>query len=161
MASTSLTLQGNHYTIKELQLVVRDAAVVPAEIKPFVGIRYHSSTDVYQSFQHLASMPVEFFLVLHLDNKNRVVGMTTASIGSMTASIVHPRDIFRPAIVNLTSSVVFVHNHPSGDPSPSREDIEITSRLQEVGKLIGIRCLDHIIIGNTRYFSFADEGMMR
>ena len=105
-------------------------------------------------------MPAEVFLVLHLDSKNRMVGMTTCSIGSMTASLVHPREVFRPAIANLTAGLIFVHNHPSGDPGPSQEDIQITRRLCEVGTLIGIRCLDHIVIGNGTYFSFADEGML-
>ena len=152
--------QTKHYTIKEFQLVVRDAPAIPAEIQPFVGIQYQSSMAVYQAFSQLSSMTTETFLVLHLDSKNCIVGMTTTSIGSMTASLVHPRAVFRPAIANLTAGLIFGHNHPSGDPGPSTEDIQITKRLCEVGKLIGIRCLDHIIEGNGRYFSFADEGML-
>ena len=100
MAATSLTLQDNqsqtnHYSIKEFQLIVRDAPAIPVEIEPFVGIQYRSSADVYHSFRQLISMPVETFLVVHLDNKNRMVGMTTVSIGSMNASLVHPREVFR------------------------------------------------------------------
>ncbi len=151
----------DHYSIKEFQLLVRDTPVVPAEIQPFVGIQYTSSNQVYQAFQHLASMPVETFVVVHLDGKNRMVGMTTCSIGSMTASLVHPRDVFRPAIANLTAGLILIHNHPSGHPQPSQEDIQITSRLCEVGKLIGIRVLDHVVIGGHGcYFSFADQGML-
>ena len=105
-------------------------------------------------------MPVETFLALHLDGKNRLVGMTTCSIGSMTASLAHPRDIFRPAIANLTAGLIFVHNHPSGDPEPSQADLDITRRLSEVGKVVGIRVLDHVVIGSDRYFSFADEGLI-
>ncbi len=157
MTTPSLT---QTYSIKEFQLLVKDSPVIPAEIQPFVGIQYCSSNQVYQAFQHLASMPIESFLVLHLDNKNRMVGMTTCSIGSMTASLVHPRDVFRPAIANLTAGLILIHNHPSGDPSPSQEDIQITQRLCEAGKLIGIRCLDHVVIGADRYFSFADQGLM-
>jgi DNA repair protein RadC len=165
MSTPSLSQSGspaqtNHYTIKEFQLIVRDAPAIPAEIQPFVGIQYRSSADVYRAFSELCSMPTGTFLVLHLDSKNRIVGMTTTSIGSMTASLVHPREVFRPAIANLTAGLIFVHNHPSGDPGPSTEDIQITKRLCEVGKLIGIRCLDHIVVGNGRYFSFADEGML-
>ncbi len=157
MATPILT---QHYTIKEFQLLVRDAPVVPAEIQPFVGIQFRCSNDIYRAFKQLASMPVESFLFMHLDSKNRMVGMTTCSIGSMTSSLVHPRDVFRPAIANLTAGLIFIHNHPSGDPAPSDEDIEITKRLCEVGNLIGIRCLDHIIIGSGRYFSFADQGLI-
>ncbi len=105
-------------------------------------------------------MPVETFLVLHLDGKNRMVGMTTCSIGCMTSSLVHPRDVFRAAIANMTAGLIFIHNHPSGDPAPSEEDIQITKRLCEVGKVVGIRGLDHIIIGKDRYFSFADQGLI-
>ncbi len=162
MAKPSLThsSQSQHYTIKEFQLLVKDAPVVPAEIQPFVGIQFRCSGDIYRAFKELATMPVESFLVVHLDSKNRMVGMTTCSIGSMTSSLVHPRDIFRPAIANMTAGLIFIHNHPSGDPAPSDEDIQITKRLCEVGKLIGIKCLDHIVIGSGRYFSFADQGLI-
>jgi len=162
MATPSLThsSKSQHYTIKEFQLLVKDAPVVPAEIQPFVGVSFRSSTDIYRLFKGLASMPVETFLVLHLDGKNRMVGMTTCSIGSMTSSLVHPRDVFRPAIANMTAGLIFIHNHPSGDPAPSEEDIQITKRLCEVGKIVGIRGLDHIIIGKDRYFSFADQGLI-
>ena len=157
MATSSLTQpETTPYSIKEFPLLVKDAPVVPAEIEPFVGVQFRSSADIYR----LASMPVESFLVVHLDGKNHMVEMTTCSIGSMTSSLVHPRDVFRPAIANLTAGLTFIHNHPSGDPGPSQEDIQITQRLCEVGKLIGIRCLDHIIIGQGRYFSFADQGYL-
>ena len=159
MATPSLN-QTTHYTIKEFQLLVKDSPVVPAEIQPFVGVSFRSSTDIYKLFKGLVEMPVETFLVLHLDGKNRMVGMTTWSIGSMTSSLVHPRDVFRTAIANMTAGLIFIHNHPSGDPAPSEEDIQITERLCEVGKLIGIKCLDHIIIGSGRYFSFADQGLI-
>ena len=112
-----------HYTIKEFQLLVKDAPVVPAEIQPFVGVPFRSSGDIYRLFTGLAEMPVETFLVLHLDGKNLLVGMTTCSIGSMTSSLVHPRDVFRPAIANMTAGLIFMHNHASGDPAPSDEDI--------------------------------------
>ena len=159
MAAQSLTQPQriNHYTIKEFQLLVKDAAMVPAEIEPFVGTEYSSSADIYLLFHGLAEMPVETFVVLHLNTKNLLVGMTTCSIGSMESTLVHPREVFRTAIANLTAGLVFIHNHPSGDPSPSAEDREITKRLCEVGKVVGIRCLDHIIIGQGSYFSFADH----
>ncbi len=86
--------------------------------------------------------------------------MTTCSSGSMTSSLVHPRDVFRPAIANRTAGLIFIHNPPSGDPAPSDEDLQMTRRLCEVGKVVGIRCLDHIVIGSGRYFSFADEGVI-
>ncbi len=89
MATSSLDT--THYTIKEFQLLVKDSPVVPAEIQPFVGIQFRRSEDIFRAFKELASMPVETFLAVHLDGKNRLVGMTTCSIGSMTSSLVHPR----------------------------------------------------------------------
>ena len=163
MASQSVaqsTQSPQTYSIKEFQLLVKDAPVVPAEIQPFVGIQFRSSLDVYQAFRHLSDLPVETFLILHLDAKNRIAGMTTCSIGTMTSSLVHPREVFRPAIANLTSGLILIHNHPSGDTEPSSEDIQITRRLSEVGRLIGIRVLDHLIIGDSGYFSFTDSEML-
>ena len=128
LSQPSQTPQTTHYTIKEFQLLVKDAPVVPAEIQPFVGVSFRSSMDIYRLFKGLAEMPVETFLVVHLDGKNRMVGMTTCSIGSMTSSLVHPRDVFRPAIANMTAGLIFIHNHPSGDPAPSQEDMQITRR---------------------------------
>jgi DNA repair protein RadC len=78
--------------------------------------------------------------------------------GSLTASIVHPRDVFAQVVRHFAAAIVFVHNHPSGSPEPSKENIEITRRLREVGDLIGVRVLDHIIIGKGRYVSFVDDG---
>ncbi len=89
-----------------------------------------------------------------------MVGMTTCSSGSMTSSLVHPLDVFRPAMANRTAGLIFIHNPPSGDPVPSDEDLQMTRRLCEVGKVVGIRCLDHIVIGSGRYFSFADVGVI-
>jgi DNA repair protein RadC len=165
MASQSVTRGSDHpqnrtYFLKEVQLVVRDAPMVPAEIAPFVGISYHSSVEVFECFRDLYSLPVECFIALHLNGKNMVTAMTTVSVGSLTRSLVHPREVFRPAIMNGAAGLIFLHNHPSGDPAPSPEDAQITRRLAETGKVIGIRVLDHIVIGDARYFSFADEGML-
>jgi DNA repair protein RadC len=82
------------------------------------------------------------------------------SEGSLSASIVHPREVFAPVLRESAAAVLFVHNHPSGDPSPSREDIEITSSLKQIGDLMGVRVLDHIIVGNGDYVSLADRGML-
>ena len=163
MTKSSLAQSGRRpqtYSIKEFQLIVRDAPAIPAEIEPFVGRQYCSSADVFEAFRQLSSMPTEVFLVVHLDGKNRMIGMSTISVGCLTRSLVHPREVFRPAIANLTAGLLFIHNHPSGEPEPSREDIQITERLCEVGKVIGILCLDHIIISKNGHFSFADEGLL-
>ncbi len=84
----------------------------------------------------------------------------TISEGSLTESVVHPREAFRPALGESAAFVIFVHNHPSGDPEPSKDDVQITRRLKETGELLGIRVLDHLIVGDGRYYSFADEGQL-
>lgn len=94
----------------------------------------------------LAKEQREHFLVLLLSARHEVVAVETISIGSLNASIVHPREVFKPAVLASAASIVLVHNHPSGDPEPSDEDIAITKRLVEVGELLGIGVLDHVIV---------------
>ena len=101
----------------------------------------------------------EHFKAAFLNTKNRVIRVVTVSIGSLNASIVHPREILKPAIAASAASIILVHNHPTGDPTPSREDIEFTRRFAKCGDLIGIELLDHIVIGHGRYVSFTDEGL--
>ena len=102
----------------------------------------------------------ETFLVLLLDTKNRVFRELTVSKGTLTSSLVHPREVFSEAIRESAKAIVCVHNHPSGDPTPSRQDTQITRRLHATSQLTGISLLDHVIIGDGRYYSFADEGQL-
>jgi DNA repair protein RadC len=99
----------------------------------------------------------EEFHALLLDTKNRVLGHRLISIGSLQASIVHPREVFRPAIRCAAASLIVAHNHPSGDPQPSGEDREITKRLEDCGKIIGIPLLDHLILGRNCFYSFQEK----
>jgi len=124
------------------------------------GDRYTSSHEVYEHLSpRLAERKKEVFLALLLDAKNCLLREVQISEGSLTASIVHPREVFVPVVRESAAAVLFVHNHPSGDPTPSREDIELTGRLRQAGELMGVRVLDHIIIGQGRYVSFADQGL--
>ena len=102
----------------------------------------------------------ELFYVVLLNNKNRKIREVKISEGSLTASLVHPREVYNPVIRESAAAVIFVHNHPSGDPAPSPEDIDITRRLKEVGDVMGVRVLDHVVIGRDRFFSFNDKGML-
>jgi len=95
----------------------------------------------------------EHFLVLCLDTRNRLINCRQVSIGSLDTSIVHPREVFKEAVSSSSASVIFVHNHPSGDPEPSKEDVELTKRLAKAGEIIGIDVLDHIIICDKNYLS--------
>lgn len=134
--------------------VVREASAEPLE----PGTRLSGSADVYAHFRPLAAELVETFHAVLLDQKHRVLRTVEISRGTLTASLVHPREVFRPVILEAAAAVLFVHNHPSGDPNPSREDIDITKRLREVGELVGVRVLDHVIVGRGRYVSFVDDG---
>ena len=105
----------------------------------------------------LENQPKEHFVIFSLSTKNEVIGVHTIHIGSLNSSIVHPREVFQPAILNNAASIIAFHNHPSGDPTPSREDIEVTRRLVEAGKILGIELLDHIVIGEGKYRSLKGE----
>jgi len=123
-----------------------------------MGTVFQISQDVFDTYSvRLRDAKQETFTVILLDSKNRFLREETVALGSLNQSIVHPREVFRPAIQGAAASVILVHNHPSGDPSPSDEDIRVTERLVEAGKLLGIRVLDHIIVGEGRYFSFFDQ----
>lgn len=102
----------------------------------------------------------EHFVCLYLNTKNQVIHKQTVFIGSLNASIVHPREVFREAFRRSAASIICIHNHPSGDPTPSREDIEVTRRLKECGRMIGIEILDHIIIGDKRFVSLKEKGYL-
>ncbi|KAF0819376.1 MULTISPECIES: RadC family protein [unclassified Cytobacillus] len=102
----------------------------------------------------------EHFVCLYLNTKNQVLHKQTIFIGSLNASIVHPREVFKEAFRRSAASIICIHNHPSGDPTPSREDIEVTKRLAESGKIIGIDVLDHLIIGENKFVSLKEKGYL-
>lgn len=108
----------------------------------------------------LADADREQLLVCCLDTKNQPLTVNVVSIGSLNSSIVHPREVFKAAILSNAASIILFHNHPSGDPTPSNEDINITNRLKECGKIIGIEVVDHIIIGNDNYCSLKEKGIL-
>jgi DNA repair protein RadC len=123
------------------------------------GPVFSSGRDVYLYYhQRLKDLKKEVFRCAMLDAKNRVFRDSRVSEGSLTNSLVHPREAFRDAIKEAAASVIFVHNHPSGDPSPSREDISLTERLSNVGEIVGIKVLDHVIIGDNKYISMMEKG---
>ena len=95
-----------------------------------------------------------------LNTKNYLIGIETVSIGSLNSSIVHPRELFKTAIKKSAAAIILAHNHPSGDASPSQEDIEVTKRIKSGGNLLGIDVLDHIIIGENSYYSFKEEKIL-
>ncbi len=122
---------------------------------------FKNSREVYEYFRpKFYGLKKERFLCALLDAKNRVFKETVVSEGTLTSSLVHPREVFRDAIKEAAASVLFVHNHPSGDPNPSRDDIDITKRLVETGKVIGINVIDHIVISDGTYLSLMEKGYL-
>lgn len=123
------------------------------------GARLRSSRDVFAHFgPRLRERKQEVFAAVLLDGKHRVLRTLEVSVGSLTQTIVHPREVFKPAVRESAAAIILVHNHPSGDPAPSAEDRALTARLVGVGELLGIQVLDHVVLGDQRYVSFADEG---
>ncbi|MDF2961923.1 MAG: repair protein RadC [Paenibacillus sp.] len=110
--------------------------------------------------EDLRYLQKEHFVCLFLNTKNHVIGQETLSMGSLNASIVHPREVFRAAIKRSSAAIICAHNHPSGDPTPSSEDIQMTQRLVEAGDIVGIDVLDHIVIGDQKFVSLKEQGLM-
>ncbi len=133
----------------------RRAAAVP--LPPNHVVR--EAAQVYEHFRgRLPQLDREVFVVLLLDGRNRVQTEVRVSEGTLTAALVHPREVFAPAIRGAAAALILVHNHPSGDPTPSAEDAAITERLRQAGELVGIRVLDHVVVGHGRFVSMAEQG---
>lgn len=120
---------------------------------------FKKSSDVFDYYRpKFYGLKKERFICALLDTKNRIFKETVVSEGTLTSSLVHPREVFRSAIKEASASVLFLHNHPSGDTTPSRDDIAITERLVQTGKIVGIEVLDHIIISDSGYLSLFEQG---
>jgi DNA repair protein RadC len=125
-------------------------------------MRFRSPEEVVR-FQRseFVGLQHEIFKVLLLDSGNRIIRDVTISQGTLNASVVHPREVFKAAVEYLAAGIILVHNHPSGEPSPSREDRDITQQMIRSGQIMGIPVLDHIILAGNRYFSFSKEGLLK
>ena len=146
--------QGSGISVVRL-LMIREGSL------PYGRNPVRNSSDAARILRsYLAGADREYFVVLLLDAKHRVNGLNVVAIGSLMSNIIHPREVFKPACLANAACVILGHNHPSGDPSPSRVDIELTRRLVKAGEVLGIKVLDHIIIGEGQYTSFADRGLI-
>ncbi|PQP80049.1 hypothetical protein C0Q44_29530 [Paenibacillus sp. PCH8] len=133
--------------------------IARSRLTPSTSIRTpHDAADILM--EQMRYLQKEHFVCLFLNSKNHIIAQETLSMGSLNASIVHPREVFRAAIKCSSASIVCAHNHPSGDPTPSPEDIQITKRLIEAGTIVGIDVLDHIIIGDGTYVSLKEKGLV-
>jgi len=125
----------------------------------YVANTISNAQAVYALFSFLQQETKEHFIALHLDAKNRILCIDRVSAGTMTNSLIHPREVFKTALLSSAASLLLIHNHPSGDPTPSREDILITEKLKGAGEIMGISLLDHVIIGDG-YVSLKEKGYL-
>lgn len=123
-----------------------------------VETRFTTPQQIFEFFADLRFETKEHFITLHLNGKNKIICMDRVSVGSLNQSVVHPREVLKTALLSSAVALILIHNHPSGDSTPSREDIDITRRLKEASEIIGIHILDHIIIGDS-YTSFVETGI--
>jgi DNA repair protein RadC len=125
-----------------------------------LGRQVHSSGDVFAQLVAVRRAAREHFVVFDLDVRHRIIARRVVHVGTLAGVEVHPREVFRDAVVNAAAAVILAHNHPSGDPSPSRQDLELTARLRQVGELLGITVLDHVIVAAEGFVSLADRGWL-
>lgn len=145
------------YTKYKLQLVKETSGKYEVDNKINLPSDVHI---ILKNIYEIENECEEVMYLITLNTKNIVTGIFEVSRGNLNSSIVHPREVFKRAILNNSSSFILAHNHPSGDPTPSKEDVNITNRIKEGGKLIGIELLDHIIIGENNYFSLKEKGLL-
>ena len=119
-----------------------------------------STKDAIAQLTDLQNLKKEHFITLYINARHKLIHKELISVGTLTANLVHPREVFEPAIIRVAIEIIVAHNHPSGDPAPSSADLEITKRLVEAGKILGIKVLNHIIITKDNYFSFQDKGLV-
>ena len=128
--------------------------------RPKLRTKITTAADVYSHLSEYQNLEREHFVAVILDGASRVINTRVISIGTLNQALVHPREVFRPAIKDNAAGIIVAHNHPSGQLNPSIEDRRITKRLKEVGKLIGIELLDHVILTEYSYYSFNEKGSM-
>lgn len=161
-------------SLKELQTVAGVGPATACKIKAAfklgekslispkkIGIKVEKPQDIFKLLKpKIGNKKKEHFTLVCLDTRNRIQNIETISIGTLDSSLAHPREIFLPAIKTAASSVILVHNHPSGNPTPSKNDEKITNRLRKAGQILGIKIADHIIITETRFLSFVEQGLL-
>ncbi|MBM3249134.1 MAG: JAB domain-containing protein [Candidatus Omnitrophica bacterium] len=129
-------------------------------LKGKVAELYLKPEDVWKELKDIREHKKEHFIIFYLDSRNQEIKREIISVGSLNANLVHPREVFEPAVKNLAAQVILAHNHPSGDPEPSEDDLEINKRLAEAGKILGIDVIDHIIVSKGSYLSFKEKGLL-
>jgi len=144
-------MQRYSFSVKATVMQVRE---------PATKAKIHDACDVFKDMRELGGFAQEAFFVLTLNHKGQMIDRYMVSLGTLTASLVHPREVYRPAIFDGAAAVIVVHNHPSGNPEPSVQDKELTGRLAEAAKILGLKLTDHVIIGDGVYYSFTAHGLL-
>jgi len=121
---------------------------------------YLKPKEIWEELKDLRDHKKEHFVIFYLDSRNQEIKREIISVGSLNANLVHPREVFEPAVRHLAAQVILAHNHPSGDPEPSEDDLEITKRLTESGKILGIEVVDHIIVVKNGFLSFKEKNLI-
>jgi DNA repair protein RadC len=121
---------------------------------------YLKPEDIWKELKDIREHKKEHFIIFFLDSRNQEIKREIISVGSLNANLVHPREVFEPAVKNLAAQVIVAHNHPSGDPEPSEDDLTINKRLVEAGKILGIEVIDHIVVSKSGYFSFKEQKLL-
>ncbi len=152
-------LENNRTTRFKVIKAVYEKLTVQEGTEHYVSKTISDAQTVFAMFSFLQQETKEHFIALHLDVKNRILCIDRVSAGTLTGSLIHPREVFKTALLSSAASVLLIHNHPSGDPTPSRDDISITEKLKGAGDLIGIAVLDHVIIGDG-YVSLKEKGYL-
>ena len=157
MQKKILESTSNGMYFKKIRAVYETLTVNEPPCQPFT--KFSFPKGVYESFKYLQNEAKEHFIALHLNSRNALVCLDTVATGSMSAATVHPREVFKTALLSSATAMVLVHNHPSGSLEPSKEDVELTKNLVNASKIIGIQIHDHIIIGEG-YYSFVERGLL-
>ena len=147
-------MHSTDYTMEQLLQMVQEKAL------EYSVKRVTSASDVYSLLAEYSTKMQEHFMMITLDGASKVIEKRVIFVGTLNQSLVHPREVFKPAIEDGAAGIIIAHNHPSGTLEASRADIQITDRLKDVAKLVGIELLDHVIISKNGYYSFSDEGLM-
>jgi DNA repair protein RadC len=158
---TQMFVNGDPVVQRYYKIPVYRIAMIKESAISVEQTKIRSPRDVFDAVRgYLADVDREHFLTLLLNTKNGIVGVNTTSIGTLNSSLVHPREVFKAAIIANSAAVILVHCHPSGNPDPSNEDLEITRRLVEAGKILGIEVLDHVIVGDGCWVSLKEKGIL-
>ena len=147
-------MSNTDYTMEELLSMVQEKSL------QYNVERVTSASDVYHALAEYSCKDQEHFMLITLDGASKIIEKRVIFVGTLNQSLVHPREVFRPAISDNSAGIIIAHNHPSGTLEASRADVQITQRLKEVAKLVGIELLDHVILSKHGYYSFSDEGML-